>query len=102
MPVIFYLYYNFHVFPNIFISQSWIEFVMPEIRTINGMPNIPACSTIVSLKASDIIPITNYCTAVKLINNTESKTVGIKSLARSCNLKIKDNYITIISIDEVI
>jgi hypothetical protein len=60
-----------------------IEFVIPEIRTINGRPNIPLCSTIVTFKAWDIIPVTNFCTAEKLINNTESNAV------RSCNLKIK-------------
>jgi hypothetical protein len=54
---------------------------MPEIRSINGMPNIPACSTIVSLKTSEVIPITNFWMEVKLINNTESKSVGIKSLS---------------------
>jgi hypothetical protein len=48
-------------------------FAMPEIRTINGMPNVPSYSTIVALKALDIIPVTNFCSAVKLINNTESK-----------------------------
>jgi hypothetical protein len=78
------------------------DFAMPEIRTINRMPNIPSCSTIVSLKASDIIPVTNYCLSIKLINNTESNSVGIKSLSGSCDVKIQDKagLITIISIDE--
>jgi hypothetical protein len=78
------------------------DFAMPKIRTINGMSNIPSCSTIVSLKASDVIPVTNYCMAIKLINNTESNSMGIKSLSGSCDLKIQDKAgsIIIISIDE--
>jgi hypothetical protein len=48
--------------------------------TANGMSNIPSCSTIVVLKASDVIPVTKYCITVKLINNIESDSVGIKSL----------------------
>jgi hypothetical protein len=48
------------------------DFEMPEIRTINGMPNTPSCSTVVTLKASDVIPVTKFCMVVKLINNTES------------------------------
>jgi hypothetical protein len=44
------------------------------------MPNIPACTIIVLLKVSDIILVTNFSTTVKLINNIESKAVGIKSL----------------------
>jgi hypothetical protein len=73
---------------------------MFEIRTINGMPNIPSC--IVTLKASDIIPVTKFCMAVKLINNTKSNSVGIKSLSGSCDLKIQDktNSIIIIFIAE--
>jgi hypothetical protein len=78
------------------------DFAMPEIRTINGMPNIPSCSTIVILKALDVIPVTKFCMAVKLINNTESNSVGIKSLSGSCDLKIQDkaSSMIIISIDE--
>jgi hypothetical protein len=40
--------------------------------------------------------------AVKLINNTESNSVGIKSLSGSCDLKIQDKAgsMIIISIDE--
>jgi hypothetical protein len=80
------------------------DYAMPEIRTINGMPNIPSCSTIVSLKASDVIPVTNYCMAIKLINNIESNSVGIKSLSGSCDLKIQDKAgsIIIISIERII
>jgi hypothetical protein len=78
------------------------DYAMPEIRTINGIPNIPYCSTIVYLKASDVIPVTKFCMAIKLINNTESNSVGIKSLSGSCDLKIQDKAgsIIIISVDE--
>jgi hypothetical protein len=65
------------------------DFAMPEIRTINGMPNIFLCFIIVILKTSDIIPVINFCTVVKLINNTESNAVGIKSLSGFCHLKLK-------------
>jgi hypothetical protein len=74
------------------------DVAMPEIRTINGMQNIPSCSTIVSLKASDVIPITKFCIAIKIINNTESNSVGIKSLSGSCDLKIQDKASSIIII----
>jgi hypothetical protein len=47
------------------------------------MPNIFSCSTIVTLKPSDVIPVTKFCMEVKLINNTESNSVGIKSLSGS-------------------
>jgi hypothetical protein len=79
-----------------------IGFVMLEIRTINGMPNIPSCSTIATLKASDIIPVTKFCIAVKLTNNIEFNLVGIKSLSGPCDLKIQDKagYLIIISNDE--
>jgi hypothetical protein len=78
------------------------DFAMPEIRTINEMPNIPSYSTIVTLKASDVIPVTKFCIAVKLINNIKFNSVGIKSLSGSCDLKIQDkaHSMIIISIDE--
>jgi hypothetical protein len=54
------------------------DFAMPEIRTINGMPNTPSCSTTVTLKALDIIPVTKFYMAIKLINNMDFNLVGIK------------------------
>jgi hypothetical protein len=71
---------------------------MLEIRIVNGMPNIPSCSTIVTLKTSDVIPVTKFCMVVKLINNTESNSVGIKSLSGFCDLKIQDKVGSIIII----
>jgi hypothetical protein len=45
--------------------------------------------------------VTNFCIVVKIINNTESNAVAIKSSSGFCDLNIKDktNHI-IISIDE--
>jgi hypothetical protein len=75
---------------------------MPEIRTANSMPNIPSCSTLVTLKTTDVIPVTNYCQAIKAIKNTKSNSIGIKSLSGSCDIKVKDKlgYQLYISVDE--
>jgi hypothetical protein len=35
------------------------------------MPNIPSCSTLVTLETKDVIPETNYCTAIRIIENVE-------------------------------
>jgi hypothetical protein len=93
--------YNYSCHPLNKPVNCMEDFAMPEIRTINNMQNIPSCSTIVTLKASDVIPVTKFCMAVKLINNTESNSVEIKSLSGSCDLKIEDKAGSIIiSIDE--
>jgi hypothetical protein len=76
------------------------DYVMPEIRTANSMPNIPSCSTLVTLKTTDVIPVN--CQTVKTIKNTESNSIGIKSISGSCDIKVKDKleYQLYISIDE--
>jgi hypothetical protein len=79
-------------------SNCMEDFSMPEIRTINGMLTIPSCSTIVTLKILDFIIVTKFCMAVKFLNNTESNSVGIKSLSGSCDLKIQDKTGSIIII----
>jgi hypothetical protein len=63
--------------------KSMVDFAMSKIRTINGIPNIPSFSTIITLKTSDIILVTSFCTVIKLINNTKSSTMGINSLSKS-------------------
>jgi hypothetical protein len=94
--------YNYSCYPLNKPVNCMEDFTMPEIRTVICMPNTPSCSTIVTLKASDVIPVTKFCMVVKLINNTESNSVGIKSLSGSWDLKIQDkaSSIIIISIDE--
>jgi hypothetical protein len=54
------------------------------------MPNIPSCSTLVTLESNDVIPVTNFCKAIKVIKNIESNSVGVKLLSGSCNIQIKD------------
>jgi hypothetical protein len=50
------------------------------------MLNIPSCSTIVILKASDVILITNFYSAIKY---TEFNVVGIKSLLGFVTWKLR-------------
>jgi hypothetical protein len=65
---------------------------MPEVHTANSMPNIPLCSTLVILETKDVIPITNYCMAIKVIKNIESNSVGVKPLSESCDIQKKRNF----------
>jgi hypothetical protein len=78
------------------------NYAIPVINTINLMLNIPSCSTIVTLNAKDLHPITHFCQAMKLIKNLESGSVGIKSLSGFCDVKVQDraNLVTYITTDE--
>jgi hypothetical protein len=66
------------------------------------MPNIPSCSTLVTLETKDVIPITNFCKAIKVIRNIESNSIGVKSLSESCDIQVEDKtgYKFYISIDK--
>jgi hypothetical protein len=72
------------------------------LETINSMPNIPSCSTIVVLPTKEMTPITNYYSAIKRIINIETRSIGIKSLSGTCDVKMSDKLgeITILSLDE--
>jgi hypothetical protein len=59
---------------------------MPEVHTTNFMPNIPPCSTLVTLKTKNIIP----CKTIKIIKNIKFNSVKVKSLSGSCNIQVKD------------
>jgi hypothetical protein len=78
------------------------NYAMPTINTANSMTNILSCSTIVSLKAEDLHPVTHFCQAVKLIKNLEAGSIGIKSLSGSCDIKIQDKtkLVSYITVDE--
>jgi hypothetical protein len=75
-----------------------------QVRMISNGENISVIPTEKKLQiiAQNETHITKFCMAVKLINNTESNSVGIKSLSGPCDLKIQDKAgsIIMISIDE--
>jgi hypothetical protein len=50
---------------------------------VSLMLNIPSCSTQVTLEAKDVIPVTNYWKAIKVIKNIESNSIEVKSLSGS-------------------
>jgi hypothetical protein len=66
------------------------------------MANIPSCATVVVLPTNEVIPITNFCSAIKSIKNMETQSIGIKSLSGTCDVKVSDKLgeITILSLDE--
>jgi hypothetical protein len=76
------------------------DYVMPELKMINSMPNIPSCATVVVLPTIEVTPITNFCSAIKSIKNIETQSIGIKSLSGTCDVKVSDKLreITILSL----
>jgi hypothetical protein len=55
-----------------------------------------------TLEIKDVIPITNYCRAMKVIKNVESNSVGVKFLSGSCDIQVEDKtvYRFYISVDK--
>jgi hypothetical protein len=93
--------YNYSCIPVTSPGKCKTDYVMPELRTINSMPNIPSCATVVVLPTNEVTPITNYCSAMKNIKNIETQSIGIKSLSGTCDVKVsKKLEITILSLDE--
>jgi hypothetical protein len=74
---------------------------MPELRTINSMPNIPLCSSVVVLPTKDVTPITNYCLVIKSIKNIKTNSIGIKSLSGTCDVKVSDKLGEILNIQNI-
>jgi hypothetical protein len=54
---------NYNYSPITSPGKCKTDYVMPELRIINSMPNIPSCATIVVLPTNEVTPITNYCSA---------------------------------------
>jgi hypothetical protein len=64
------------------------DYAKPD--TTNSMPNIPSCFTLVTLKAKNVIPITNFCKTIKIIKNIEFNSIGVKSLSGLCDIKVEN------------
>jgi hypothetical protein len=85
-----------------FPGKCKTDYVMPELRTINSMPNIPSCATIVVLPTNEVTPITNYCFVIKNIRNIKMQSIGIKFFLGICDVKVLDKLgeIIILFLDE--
>jgi hypothetical protein len=80
--------YNYSYTPITFPGKCKKDYVIPELRTINSVPSIPSCATIVVLPTNEVTPITNYCLVIKSIKNKETQSIGIKSLSGTCDIKV--------------
>jgi hypothetical protein len=49
--------YNYSCSPMTSPGKCKTDYVMPELRKINSMPNIPSCSMIVVLPTSNVTPL---------------------------------------------
>jgi hypothetical protein len=80
--------YNYSCTPITSPRKCKTDYVMLELRTINSMPNIPSCASIVVLPTNEVIPVTNFCSAIKSIKNMETQSIGIKSPSGTCDVKM--------------
>jgi hypothetical protein len=62
--------YNYSCIPITSPGKYKTDYVMPELRTINSMPIIPSCTTIVVLPTNEV---THYCSAIKSIKNMKTQ-----------------------------
>jgi hypothetical protein len=94
--------FNYSCIPLNTLCSCRQDYLMPKVHTTNSMPNIPSCSSLVTLKTKNVIPITNYCKAIKVIKNIESNSIRVKSLSGSCDMQVEDKtgYRFYISVDE--
>jgi hypothetical protein len=94
--------YNYSCTPVTSPGKCKTDYVMPELRMTNSMPNIPSCATIVVLPTNEVTFITNFCSAIKFIKNMETQSIGIKSLSGTCDVKVSDKLgeNTILFLDE--
>jgi hypothetical protein len=59
--------YKLQLFIHTLKYSEWLyaRLCNTKMHTTNSIPNIPSCSTLVTLEAKDVIPVTNYCKAIK-------------------------------------
>jgi hypothetical protein len=66
---------------------------MPDMKTADGMPVLQQCTMLVKIPA-DIFNIKiEFCQNVMLVYNTESNTIGIKTMNQSCMVKVQEGDI---------
>jgi hypothetical protein len=88
--------YNYSCTPVTSPGKCKTDYVMLELRTINSMPNIPSCATVVILPTNEVTSVTNFCFAIKSIKNIETQSIGIKSLSGTCVGQTRRDYNSII------
>jgi hypothetical protein len=62
---------------------------MPDMDTVSGLPVLQQCMMLVKIPA-DLFGIKIDFCEVMLIHNTESDTIGIKTMGQSCMVKIQE------------
>jgi hypothetical protein len=63
---------------------------IPEMLTASGLPVLQQCSMLVKIPAEIYNLKMEFCDNVMLIHNTESDTIGIKTMNQSCMVKVQE------------
>jgi hypothetical protein len=63
---------------------------MSEMRTASGFPILQQCSMLIKIPADIFNFKVEFCENVNVIHNLESDTIRIKSMDKSCMVKIQE------------
>jgi hypothetical protein len=63
---------------------------IPDMQTASGHPVLKQCTMLVKIPAEIYNLKVEFCTNVILIHNTESDTIGIKTMKQSCMVKVQE------------
>jgi hypothetical protein len=63
---------------------------MPEMKAASGFPILKQCTMLVKIPAVTYNLKIEFCQNVMLIHNTESDTIGIKTMVQSCMVKAQE------------
>jgi hypothetical protein len=82
--------FNYSCMPNNPNPGCGTNLRMPDMNTASGMPVLQQCTMLVKIPAELFGVKIEFCKEVMLIHNTESDTIGIKTMGQSCMVKIQE------------
>jgi hypothetical protein len=82
--------FNYSCIPNNPNPGCGTNLRMPDMNTSSGMPVLQQRTMLIKIPAELFGVKIEFCEEVLLIHNTESDTIGIKTMGQSCMVKIQE------------
>jgi hypothetical protein len=75
----------------VYIPTNGNDYILPAPQTVNPMPQLTSCMTLVKVPFTVEEMLMDFCTVVNIVHNIESNSYGFVSQVGDCSIKVKDD-----------
>jgi hypothetical protein len=80
-----------YTYKPVYILSNGNDYILPVPQTVNPIPQLTSCMTLVKVPFTIEEMLMEFCTVVNIVHNIESNSYSFESQVDDCTIKLKDD-----------